>query len=121
VAGGNATTWSIAYTATNSGTYAALVTSFYSGGVGTYRLTVNNLSDGPKLCAPSISVTNVFVTGIGGTEGQAFILLTSTNVDTQLTQWTPVYTNHFDHFGNFRFTNSFIPGPSRRFYIYQLP
>jgi hypothetical protein len=55
VAGGNATTWSIAYTATNCGRFAVLVSSYYGGNTGTYGLTVNGLSDELRLCPPAIS------------------------------------------------------------------
>jgi hypothetical protein len=37
-AGGNSTDWALAYTATNSGTFGVLVSSYYPGGVGTYAL-----------------------------------------------------------------------------------
>ena len=37
-AGGNAADWELAYTATKSGTFTALVSSFYAGGTGTYVL-----------------------------------------------------------------------------------
>jgi len=37
-AGGNSTDWKIVYTATNSGTFSVLVSSYYAGGTGTYAL-----------------------------------------------------------------------------------
>ena len=37
-AGGNSADWILAYTATNSGTFTALVSSYYQGNSGTYSL-----------------------------------------------------------------------------------
>ena len=73
-AGGNATTWSLKYTATNCGTFGVLVSSYYPGDAGTYGLTVNGLSVGLKLCPPAISGARLTVNGVGGSSGTNFIL-----------------------------------------------
>jgi hypothetical protein len=72
VAGGNNTTWNLAYTATNCGRFAVLVSSFYGGNSGAYGLTVNGLSDEMRLCAPAISGAHLTVNGIGWGPGRYF-------------------------------------------------
>jgi trimeric autotransporter adhesin len=92
-AGGNATTWSISYTATNCGTFGVLVRSYYAGGTGTYGLTVNGLSVGLKLCLPVISGARLNLNGVGGSSGTNFVLYSSTSVVQPFSLWTPVLTN----------------------------
>ena len=109
--------------ATNSGTFilvASDFSSFYSGS-GTYRLTVNGLSAGLKLCTPSISGTNVNITGISESPGGTFRLYTTTNVTTPLNLWTPLTTNQFDLFGTFGFTNFFDRNETQRYFRLFVP
>jgi hypothetical protein len=97
----------ISVTATNSGIFT-LVAGDGNGalsGTGSYRLTVNGLSAGLKLCLPVFSGTNVNLAGIGGTTNATFILFTQTNVTAPLALWTPILTNQFDQFGVFNRTN----------------
>ena len=105
-----------------SGTCTVVVSDLTAGwaGTGTYRLTVNGLSDGLKLCPPIIAGTNVNVVGIGGLPGAPFTLLSSTNVATPIVLWTPL-TNQFDQFGVMNITNVFNPGEPQRFFILRMP
>src|ERR1039458_119308 len=66
---GGSTVSSIAYAATNCGTFTVLVSSWYLNGTGTYGLTANGLSDGFKNCSPVISGTNVNLSSVGGPPG----------------------------------------------------
>jgi hypothetical protein len=93
----------ISVVATNAGTFTLLAGDGNGGlfGSGTYRLTVNGLSDGLKLCNPTFSGTNVNMAGIGGASNATFILFTQTNAATPLVQWTPILTNQFDQYGVF--------------------
>jgi hypothetical protein len=115
-AGGNATTWSIAYTATNCGAFGVLVSSYYAGGIGTYGLTVNGLSGGLKLCPPVISAARLTVNGIGGDPGATFFLSSTTNVALPLGLWTPVLTNQFDRFGVLTYTNAYNPALPQQYF-----
>ena len=74
-------------------------------GDGAYRLTVNGLSDGFKLCIPVISGTNLNLGGVGGPPGTNGVLYTTTNIVTPGALWTPILTNQFDQFGVFGYTN----------------
>jgi hypothetical protein len=110
------------FRATNGGTFMVVAGDLSGGfaGSGTYRLTVNGLSAGLKLCVPLISGTNVTLGGVGGAAGSSFILFTSTNIDTPPAQWTPLQTNQFDPFGVFSLTNRFNRTEPQRFYLLRL-
>jgi hypothetical protein len=105
----------IDYTATNCGTFAARVSSYSSGGTGTYGLTAGGLSDGLKLCVPVIEGDRLAVNGIGGGPGATFILYSTTNVTAAVGLWTPVVTNQFDRFGVFSYTNGYNPALQRQY------
>ena len=65
------------------GTYTVVLgdlTSAYAGS-GTYRLTVNGLSDGLKEFIPRVSGGNLTVTGFGGVRGATLVLFTATNIN----------------------------------------
>jgi hypothetical protein len=55
--------------------------------------------------------------GWGGTAGQGYYLLGSTNVDAPLAQWTRVATNFFGASGAFSTTNAINAGVSQEFYL----
>ena len=97
----------ISVSATNAGTFTVVAGDGNGAlsGTGTYRLTVNGLSAGLKLCIPTLSGTNVNLAGIGGATNATFVLFTQTNSVTPLAQWTPLLTNQFDQFGVFSRTN----------------
>jgi hypothetical protein len=120
-AGGNATTWSLKYTATNCGTFGVLVSSYYQGGNGTYGLTVNGLSVGLKLCRPAISGARLTVNGVGGSSGTNFILYSSTNMAEPFGLWTPVLSNRFDRYGVLTYTNVYNPALLQQFFRLLVP
>jgi len=105
--------------ATNTGTFVLVLgdlSNAYTGS-GAYRLTVNGLSAGLKMCVPSVAGTNVNLTGVGGVSGEEFVVLTSPLVEAPLATWSPLFTNLFDFYGTFNRTSRFISTESRRFYI----
>jgi hypothetical protein len=116
----DASTAPINRTAPASGNYTVVVADFSGGyaGSGTYRLTVNGLSDALQLCIPSIAGTNLNLIGVGGTPGATYVILTTTNITTPLNLWTPIRTNQFDQFGvfNYTLTNLFNPPEPKRFF-----
>ena len=118
---GGSTVSSVAYTATNCGTFTVLVSSWFSGGTGTYGLNANGLTDELKLCLPVISGTNLTLNGVGGTTNASFVLYSTTNIATPWGLWTPVFTNHFDQFGVFTYTNGFNPTQQQKYFRVVVP
>ena len=120
---GGSTVSSIAYTATNCGTFTVLVSSWFSEGTGTYGLTANGLSDELRECLPKISGTNFTFNGVGGNNNAnaSFILYSTTNIATPFRLWTPVLTNHFDQFGVFAYTNIYNPAQRQQFFRFLVP
>jgi hypothetical protein len=118
---GGSTVSSIAYTATNCGTFTVLVSSWFSGDTGTYGLAANGLIDDLRLCSPVISGTNLTLNGVGGTNGAGSILYSTTNIATSWALWTPVLTNHFDQFGVLRYTNAYNPAQPQKYFRFVVP
>jgi hypothetical protein len=109
LASGNGTNIEFALAATNSGTFTLLVSSANQGESGAYELVPNGLSAGTKLCPPGIAPSTFTVTGIGGATNAEFILYTTPVLPTAANIWTSIYTNQFDRFGMFNYTNAFDP------------
>jgi hypothetical protein len=109
----------ISVRATNAGTFTVVAGDGNAAlsGTGAYRLTVNGLSDGLKLCVPIVSGTNATLGGVGGVSGEEFVVLTSPLVEAPLATWTPIFTNLFDFYGTFNRTSRYISTEPRRFYI----
>ena len=119
-----ATTEQISVTAPSSGFFKVLVSDSANsgfGGAGTYRLSSDSLSDGLKLCTPSISDTNPFLSAIGGPTNGNAVIYSTTKVATPFASWTPVPTNHFDQFGALNVTNLYRPAIPRQFFRLVLP
>ncbi len=102
-----------------SGVYTVMIGDGNSGigGSGSYRLTVNGLTAGLKLCIPLVLGTNINLRGIGGVPHAPFIVFTHTNVATPRTNWTPWFTNQFDPFGVFSRTNSLNRAEHQRYFL----
>ena len=126
---GNSAALSIAYTATNCGTFTVLVSAYFSssygieGGTGTYVLTVNGLVYELRECLPKISGTNFTFNGVGGNNyaNAGFVLYSTTNLATPFGLWTPVLTNQFDQFGVFGYTNIYNPAQRQQFFGFRVP
>ena len=109
------------FVAPASGTYTVVISdgSVSLAGTGTYRLSVNGLSDGLKLCIPAVAGGNVDVDTVGGVPGNTVVLLTSTNVAIPMAFWTPLRTNQFDSSGIFVYTSPLnLSGPQRFFRLF---
>ena len=115
----NASTAQISVRAPFSGSYTLVVGDGTVGfaGSGTYRLTVNGLSDGLKLCVPIISGTDLLTSGVGGITNSTYALFTSTN--TPGPSWTPIRTNQFDQYGVFISTNRYDANVTRQYFLLQ--
>ena len=75
----------------------------------------------PQIDGVRLQNGNFIFTGSGGTSGQIYYVLTSTNVALPVAQWSRVRTNNFDGSGNFGFTNNLNMNPSQVFYLIQVP
>jgi hypothetical protein len=87
---------------TNSGTYVAVISSYFFKGLGTYQLTASGITAPPgvKLSATIVSGTNLSLSASGGGTNQTFVILSSTNLALPMDLWTPFLTNQFDEAGN---------------------
>ena len=75
----------------------------------------------PQFGSIKLSGTNLVFSGTGGSPGNNYFVLSSTNVALPLTSWTPIATNTFDGAGHFNFTNSVNSSIRRQFFILKLP
>lgn len=82
-------------------------------------LPLTGALDVPQFSSPQISGTNILFRGSNGWPGQNFYVLSSTNLNAPA--WTPIFTNPFDPFGNFNFTNPINFNRPALFYRLQLP
>jgi len=60
------------------------------------------------------------LSGVGGTSGSNYFVLTSTNLGIPLASWTPIATNQFGNLGQFSFTNTPPTNVPQLFYILQM-
>jgi hypothetical protein len=117
---GGSTSVNLGYRATNCGPFTVVVSSYASGGSGTYGLT-GNVSEALRICNPIISGTNVDLSGVGGPSNTVFVLYTTTNLSTPAPLWTPLYTNSFNQLGVFFYTNLYDPATPQQYFRYILP
>jgi len=75
----------------------------------------------PTFDPPSVVGGELILTGTGGVDGNAYVLLGSTNITTPLAIWTPVLTNTFGAGGSFSNAIPVSPGQPMEFFIIQLP
>lgn len=122
-AGQNATKITLNYPGTNSGSYTLMIDGAGVNDSGIYRLTAYGIADDDSLtlCPPLIAGGNAVFTGFGGMAGSDFVLLTATEITTPLNSWTPIWTNQFDVFGSFDYTNHFNGQELRRFFRVHSP
>jgi len=67
------------------------------------------------------SGTNLIISGVGGSAGATYWVLTTTNLTIGISNWTHLLTNQFDASGNFSFTNGISSMAPQRFYRLQVP
>ena len=75
----------------------------------------------PQIRSLKVSGTNVMISGVGGTQGSTYYLLTSTDVALPLSNWTVIATNVFGSGGGFAFTNPVTPNLAQQFYTLKAP
>jgi hypothetical protein len=71
----------------------------------------------PVINSTKLSGGNLIFSGTGGTNNGTYSVLTTTNIATPLTNWTPLVTNNFDGSGDFSVTNAISPTVPKQFYI----
>ena len=81
----------------------------------------SGIFDALSLSDPVISGPNLTLKGTGGTTNTTFILYATTNVATPFALWTPVFTNHFDQFRSFNYTNLFDPALPQEYFRFVVP
>jgi autotransporter-associated beta strand protein len=76
----------------------------------------------PTIGALTVGGGNLNFSGSGGIPYWTYYVLTSTNLNLALAQWSPIATNQFDAGGNFALTfiNAVNPGSPQMFYTLQL-
>jgi len=110
----------ISRTATNCGTYLAVVMGGLPMSTGAYELSVPGYSGSLKLCPPQATNSEVIVTGPGGIPGAPFVLYTTTNIAVPPIVWSPFVTNRFDELGVLNATQRF-DSVSPRFFRAGMP
>ena len=64
------------------------------------------ISPVPRFGPAILSGTNIVINGTNGPVGVQYRILTTTNLNSALANWIPVYTNTFNALGSFGYTNS---------------
>lgn len=115
------------FTGTLSGGFATVSLPPLTSGLAwnTNNLTVNGSISvvalpTPTFVSPTLSGSNLVLSGTGGPANGTYYVLASTNVAIPLNNWVKVTTNNFDGSGAFSFTNSVI-GSAQQFFTLQLP
>jgi hypothetical protein len=107
-----------------SGTYTVVVSdvsSFYTGS-GAFRLSVNGLSTGLRICPEGADTLYSYVRVSGADPSSGYTLFTSTNVDTPPQLWESIPADQFDVYNNLNYTNRLTPpGEARRFFRWHGP
>jgi hypothetical protein len=74
----------------------------------------------PGISAFIIQGSQFVFSGTNGVPGWPFYVLTSSDSQLPLADWTIIATNNFDSSGNFSFTNAVVPGASQAFFALSL-
>jgi len=116
-----------------SGGQAALLPD---GGIGTIAFSTDSTVDAgfslalapasivppiPQIGAARVLDGNFVLTGVGGTPGNSYSVLSQTNLNQALSQWKVVGTGAFDGSGNFAFTNVVASGVPKQFFLIRVP
>jgi len=109
-----------------SGSFAAITPTVPGAGLlwdttqlNTGKLKIITAPPPPVVNNVRLSGGNLIFSGTNGTAGNNFTVLTTTNINTPLANWTALATNTFDLGGIFRVTNLIIPEIPQRFYCIQ--
>lgn len=114
-----------------TGSFSAIIPSSPGSGLswdtnslaidGTLKVAVGPItgpSTNANITKVSLSGTNLLVHGTNNNVPNTsfhYVVLTTTNIATALSNWTPVVTNPFNVDGTFDYTNPIVPGTLRQF------
>jgi hypothetical protein len=73
----------------------------------------------PQITSINLSGTALTLSGINGTPGNTYYLLSSTNIALPLSQWTPLLTNTFSD-ASFSITDTINPASLQQYFILQV-
>jgi len=103
----NATSLYATNTYTTNGSFTVSLTATGPGGTNTSSVAKYVvISPVPRFGPAILSGTNIVINGTNGPVGVQYRILTTTNLNSALANWIPVYTNTFNALGNFGYTNS---------------
>lgn len=71
----------------------------------------------PVIGSLALVAGNLVLAGSNGVAGGTCYVLTSTNLATPISEWSPISTNNFDMNGNFNITSPIDPSVSQSFYM----
>lgn len=120
----NGTTFSLFSSASNTGTFSSLglpAAVSWQASYGTTNFTLVAGNAKPQFGKYTRLGTNLIFSGLGGSPGSNYVVLTSTNPMLPLTSWTALTTNVFNSAGDFAFTNAINPGKPRQFFMFKTP
>jgi T5SS/PEP-CTERM-associated repeat protein len=75
----------------------------------------------PVFAGLTVSGTNLLLTGMNGTPGLDYAVLTATNVTEFSSNWVSLFTNQFGAGGQFSFTNGINPNERQRYFRIRTP
>lgn len=75
----------------------------------------------PTISSVSVSGNNFIFSGTGGTAGNSYAVIASTDLSLPIASWTPLSTNVFGLGGTFSFTNAMNSSMPVRFYRLRVP
>ncbi len=84
-------------------------------------ISVQGTTASPTISSTSVSGGSFVMSGTGGTQGNGYTVLTSTNVGLPVANWTPIYSNVFGAGGSFSFTNTIDPTNPYSFFLLRVP
>lgn len=75
----------------------------------------------PRIVSTTVSGGNLVFSGTNGVPGNAYQVVSSTNVATPLSSWLQTSTGNFDGSGHFSVTNAINANEPQRYYLLRLP
>jgi hypothetical protein len=89
-----------------------------SPGIMLNLLQIRDLTPQPRITSVGVNGTTLSLSATNGLHSGPYVLLGTTNVATQLSQWTPILTNNFNSSGNMNLsTNVLSPAVPQQFFI----